>query len=123
MLIVENDSSFARFLFDVAHDHGFKAVVTSRGAAAIKLASELRPAAVQLLDVNMPDMDCFETALLIRQHRNSLHTPIIFVTTFGDEMHAARDYSLGAVDYMLAPVLPDVLRTKVAVFRSWRPRH
>ncbi|MGC4076088.1 MAG: response regulator [Rubrivivax sp.] len=72
--------------------------------------------AVILLDVNMPDMDGFETASLIRQRKSSLHTPIIFITAFGDEMHAARGYSLGAVDYILAPVVPDVLRTKVGVF-------
>src|ERR671920_2339261 len=72
--------------------------------------------AVILLDVNMPGMDGFETASLIRQRKSSEHTPIIFITAFGDEMHAARGYSLGAVDYILAPVVPDVLRTKVTVF-------
>ena len=64
----------------------------------------------------MPGMDGFETAKLIRQRSNSSHTPIIFITAFGDEIHAIRGYSLGAVDYILAPVLPEVLRTKVAVF-------
>jgi signal transduction histidine kinase/DNA-binding response OmpR family regulator len=72
--------------------------------------------AVILLDVNMPGMDGFETASLIRQRKSSAHVPIIFITAFGDEMHAARGYSLGAVDYILAPVIPDVLRTKVSVF-------
>jgi signal transduction histidine kinase/DNA-binding response OmpR family regulator len=72
--------------------------------------------AVILLDVNMPDMDGFETAALIRQRKRSAHTPIIFLTAYSDEMHAARGYSLGAVDYILAPVVPDVLRTKVKVF-------
>src|SRR4051795_6852817 len=72
--------------------------------------------AVILLDVNMPGMDGFETASLIRQRSSSRHTPIIFITAFGDEMHAARGYQLGAVDYILAPVMPDVLRTKVSVF-------
>src|SRR4051812_1051557 len=72
--------------------------------------------AVILLDVNMPGMDGFETASLIRQRKSSQHVPIIFITAFGDEMHAARGYSLGAVDYILAPVVPEVLRTKVAVF-------
>jgi signal transduction histidine kinase/response regulator RpfG family c-di-GMP phosphodiesterase len=71
---------------------------------------------VILLDVNMPGMDGFETAELIRQRPSSQHVPIIFITAFSDEMHAARGYSLGAVDYIQAPVLPDVLRTKVAVF-------
>jgi signal transduction histidine kinase/DNA-binding NarL/FixJ family response regulator len=64
----------------------------------------------------MPGMDGFETAALIRQRANSRDTPIIFITAFGDEMHAAQGYSLGAVDYILAPVLPEVLQTKVSVF-------
>jgi signal transduction histidine kinase len=72
--------------------------------------------AVILLDVNMPDMDGFETAALIRQRKRSAHTPIIFITAFSDEMHASQGYSLGAVDFILSPVIPDVLRTKVAVF-------
>jgi signal transduction histidine kinase len=75
-----------------------------------------REFAVILLDVNMPGMDGFETAAMIRQRRSSRDTPIIFITAFGDEMHASRGYSLGAVDYILAPVLPEVLRTKVSVF-------
>jgi signal transduction histidine kinase len=72
--------------------------------------------AVILLDVNMPGMDGFETAQLIRQRKNSQHVPIIFITAMGDEMHAARGYALGAVDYILSPVVPEVLRSKVAVF-------
>src|SRR5438445_7125630 len=72
--------------------------------------------AVILLDVNMPDMDGFETATLIRQRRRSEHTPIIFVTAFADEINASRGYSLGAVDFILAPVVPEILRTKVRVF-------
>src|SRR5580704_1126197 len=73
--------------------------------------------AVILLDVNMPGMDGFETAHLIRQRQSLEHTPIIFVTSISDtETHVSRGYALGAVDYVLTPVLPDVLRTKVSVF-------
>jgi PAS domain S-box-containing protein len=72
--------------------------------------------AVILLDVNMPDVDGYETAALIRQRKRSSHTPIIFVTGFADEVHKAQGYSLGAVDYVLSPVVPDILRTKVKVF-------
>ena len=72
--------------------------------------------AVILLDVNMPGMDGFETASLIRQRKKSEHTPIIFLTAFTDDAFAMRGYSLGAVDYILTPVIPEVLRTKVAVF-------
>ena len=72
--------------------------------------------AVVLLDVRMPGMDGFETAALVRQRSRTAHTPIIFITAFGDETHVARGYSLKAVDYILTPVVPDVLRTKVSVF-------
>ncbi len=73
--------------------------------------------AVILLDVNMPPgMDGFETAEFIRQRKRSAHTPIIFLTGFPDEVRAARGYALGAVDYILTPVVPDILRAKVRVF-------
>lgn len=72
--------------------------------------------AVILLDVNMPGMDGFETASLIRKRIKSMHTPIIFITAFLDEMRSQEGYAHGAVDYILAPVDPDILRAKVKVF-------
>jgi signal transduction histidine kinase len=72
--------------------------------------------AVILLDVNMPDIDGLETANLVRRHKNGRHTPIIFITSYADEMQTARGYELGAVDYILSPVIAPVLRTKVRVF-------
>jgi signal transduction histidine kinase/DNA-binding response OmpR family regulator len=72
--------------------------------------------AVILLDVNMPEMDGFETAALIRERKRSEHTPIIFVTAFNDEVQMAKGYSLGAVDFISTPLDPEVLRTKVGVF-------
>jgi signal transduction histidine kinase len=72
--------------------------------------------AVILLDVNMPDIDGLETAGLIRNHRHGRHTPIIFITSYADELQIARGYELGAVDYILSPVIANVLRTKVRVF-------
>src|SRR5262245_17806227 len=72
--------------------------------------------AVILLDVNMPEMDGFETAAFIRERKRSEHTPIIFVTAFNDEVQMAKGYSLGAVDFISTPLDPEVLRTKVRVF-------
>src|SRR4051812_32911845 len=73
--------------------------------------------AVILLDVNMPGMDGFETAALIRQRPRSETTPIIFISAVNDaETHVSRGYSLGAVDYILTPVVPEILRAKIAVF-------
>ena len=73
--------------------------------------------AVILLDVNMPGMDGFETAALIRQRQRSETTPIIFISAVNDtETHVSRGYSIGAVDYILTPVVPEILRAKIAVF-------
>jgi two-component system, sensor histidine kinase len=73
--------------------------------------------ALILLDVKMADMDGFETAALIRQRRVSEHTPIIFLTAFEQaELDMARGYSLGAVDFIFSPVVPEILRAKASVF-------
>jgi PAS domain S-box-containing protein len=78
--------------------------------------------AVILMDVSMPTMDGFETAALIRKRPSSEHTPIIFVTSIGNSpTQMYQGYSLGAVDYILTPIVPDVLRAKVSVFvELWR---
>jgi PAS domain S-box-containing protein len=74
-------------------------------------------AAVILLDVQMPIMDGFETARLIKQRERTKYIPIIFVTAISkDEEHVFRGYSAGAVDYVFKPFSPEVLRSKVAVF-------
>jgi len=72
--------------------------------------------AVVVLDIQMPLMDGFETARLIRQRRRNADTPIIFITSYGEEMHALHEYPLGPVDFMLAPLIPEVLCSKVGVF-------
>lgn len=73
--------------------------------------------AVILLDIAMPGMDGFETAEMIRRRPRTEHTPIIFVTSMSNsENNIFHGYSLGAVDYMITPIVPEVLRTKVSVF-------
>jgi len=69
-----------------------------------------------LLDVMMPEMDGFELARQIRRLRRSRHTPIIFLTAAGNEDSLIKGYEMGAVDYLLKPVAPEILRSKVAVF-------
>ena len=73
--------------------------------------------AVILMDVQMPGMDGFETAELIRERDRSRHTPILFLTAFqSTETQIHRGYALGAVDFLSKPIVPAVLRSKVAVF-------
>jgi len=73
--------------------------------------------AVIVLDVMMPDTDGFQLAAMIRQRERFRHTPILFLTGLGKEdRHMLQGYQAGAVDYLLKPVDPDVLRSKVRIF-------
>src|SRR3569833_2073714 len=77
--------------------------------------------AVVLLDVSMPDMDGFEAATLIHQHPRFERTPIIFVTgVHVSELDRLKGYKIGAVDYVSIPVVPEFLRSKVAVLVELR---
>src|SRR5215831_14091062 len=69
-----------------------------------------------LLDVRMPEMDGFETAEMIRSRPRSRQIPILFLTGYRNEEHLFRGYDLGAVDFLFKPIVPEVLRSKVAVF-------
>src|SRR5690348_8149048 len=75
-----------------------------------------REFAVVLLDVSMPDMDGFEAAKLIHEHPRFERTPIIFVAGVHlDDLDRLKGYSLGAVDYVSVPIVPEILRSKVSV--------
>src|SRR5262245_46979681 len=91
-------------------------VQATSGAQALKylLRNEV---AVILLDVEMPDMDGFQTAMMIREREKTRHTPIIFLTAISkSDVHVIQGYSLGGVDYIFKPFAPDVLRSKVSAF-------
>jgi diguanylate cyclase (GGDEF)-like protein len=97
---------------------GYLIVEADSGLAALRCLMA-RDFAVILLDVRMPIMDGFETAALIRTRRQSELTPIIFITAYGsDEIVTSDLYAQGAVDFIFAPVPPEELRAKVAVFAN-----
>jgi len=122
VLVVDDKPDKLLVFSTVLESLGQNLVLANSGAQALRevLAHDF---AVILLDVNMPDIDGFETARLIRSHRKTAHTPIIFITAYADEMQTARGYSLGAVDYILAPVVPEVLRSKIKVFVELHQMH
>jgi two-component system, sensor histidine kinase and response regulator len=116
ILVVDDDSTKRFALKAILAPLGENVVEASSGADALRqlLRHEF---AVVLLDVRMPLMDGFETAQLIRQRPRSELTPIIFVTALDQaETDMGRGYDLGAVDFVFAPVVPAILRAKVAVF-------
>ena len=99
----------------VLEELGENLVSAESGADALKQVLK-NDFAVILLDVQMPEMDGFETAQLIRQRKRSAHTPIIFLTAFADEVRTSQGYATGGVDYIATPVVPEILRAKVRVF-------
>jgi signal transduction histidine kinase/DNA-binding response OmpR family regulator len=115
-ILIVDDLDEKLLVFTTVLEHpSYQLVCARSGAEALRHVLKTEFAAI-LLDVNMPDIDGFETATLIRQYKRSAQTPIIFVTAYADEMQTLRGYSLGAVDYILSPIVPDVLRSKVKVF-------
>jgi signal transduction histidine kinase len=116
ILLVDDRPEQLLVLESVLSDLGQNLVRANSGREALRFLLH-NDCAVILLDVNMPDLDGFETASLIRQHPRSQKIPIIFFTADDEtETHVTRGYSLGAVDYIHTPVLPEVLLAKVAVF-------
>src|SRR5947208_15031539 len=115
-ILVVDDLSEKRLVFRTILEELDQSLVMVRSGSEARREVLAREFAVILLDVNMPDIDGLETAKLVRQYKRSSHTPIIFITAYADEMQTAQGYSLGAVDYILSPVRPDVLRSKVKVF-------
>jgi len=103
LLVVENDMNFARFLLDVAHEHGLKGVVASRGASALSTARELRPHAITL-DINLPDIDGWRVLDRLKDDPNTRHIPVHLIST---EEERERGLRMGAMGALVKP-----LRTK-----------
>lgn len=116
ILVVDDNAAKRQALNAVLEKLGQNVVLAASGHDALRsLLND--DYAVILMDVQMPVMDGFETAALIRSRGRSALTPIIFVTSYS---HAETDmlggYSLGAVDFIFAPIIPEILRAKVSVF-------
>src|SRR5437763_14448924 len=116
ILLVDDQTSNLLALESILTDMDLNLVRAESGRGALRALLE-REFAVILLDVQMPDLDGFETASLIRERDKSRGTPIIFLTALSrSETHVFRGYELGAVDYIFKPYQPEILRYKVNVF-------
>lgn len=116
ILLVDDKPANLVALEAMLHDLGQNLVLASSGREALRhlMTEEF---AVILLDVKMPEMDGFETATLIRQREKSRDTPIIFLTAADrNQTLAVRGYAVGAVDYLVKPIVPEFVRSKVSVF-------
>jgi PAS domain S-box-containing protein len=116
ILVVDDHPENVLALAAILARPDYNIVTANSGADALKevLRHEF---AVILLDVMMPRMDGFETAALIRQRPSSSDIPIIFLTANGANLSLIyKAYSVGAVDYLVKPIDPDIVKAKVGVF-------
>jgi signal transduction histidine kinase len=116
ILLVDDEPKSLFALQELLSTLGENLMIAQSGEEALRLALK-NDFAVILLDVRMPGIDGFETAKLIRNRERSRLTPIIFLTAAADEMTSMfRGYEVGAVDYLMKPVVPEILKSKVSVF-------
>jgi diguanylate cyclase (GGDEF)-like protein/PAS domain S-box-containing protein len=116
ILVVDDNFGKRLAMISVLEALGHATVEASSGEAALRAVLE-QTFAVILMDVQMPRMDGYETARMIRLRDESQHTPIIFVTSHErNEAQVSDAYASGAVDFIFAPIVPDILRAKVTIF-------
>jgi signal transduction histidine kinase len=116
ILLVDDRSENLLALEALLRPSGYNLVAARSGEEALRCVLR-HEFAVILLDVQMPNLDGFETAELIRGRERSRNTPIIFLTAVStSELHISRGYIAGAVDYLLKPFMPEILLSKVAIF-------
>jgi PAS domain S-box-containing protein len=116
ILLVDDRQENLNALDGVLEPLGYPLLMARSGHEALRLLLE-HDVALILLDVRMPELDGVETAQLIKGRARTRDVPIVFLTAANDDIGAVlRGYGVGAVDYVLKPFDPDVLRSKVAVF-------
>src|SRR4051812_1211517 len=116
VLIVDDDRGGLMALESALQGLGARIVTASSGEEALRHVLEQDFAAI-LMDVRMPGVDGFTAARMIRERNRSRNTPIIFLTAAHEDMASMfRGYEAGAVDFMMKPVIPEVVRSKLAVF-------
>jgi PAS domain S-box-containing protein len=116
ILVVDDRPENVIALNAVLNSPDYNVVNASSGAEALKAVLK-REFAVILLDVLMPELDGFETARMIFARPASRRTQIIFLTAVGTDLSSIHEgYALGAVDYLVKPIEPEIVRAKVAVF-------
>jgi signal transduction histidine kinase len=116
ILIVDDDQESLSAMEAVLQSLGARLVTASSGEEALRHVEEEDFAAI-LMDVRMPGLDGFTAARMIRERPGSRHTPIIFLTSAQEDLASSfRGYQAGAVDYIVKPVIPEILRSKLGVF-------
>lgn len=116
VLIVDDTPENLVALEVVLEDSGCNLIKASSGQQALSLLLK-KDVSLALLDVQMPEMDGFEVATLMRENPRTRNVPIVFVTAISKEQRFVHQgYKAGAVDYLFKPIEPLILRSKVKFF-------
>jgi signal transduction histidine kinase len=116
ILLVDDEPKNVFALRELLADLKQNLLSAASGEEALRIAAKHDLAAV-LLDVRMPGMDGFQVARELRARERSRTTPIVFLTAAADELESVfRGYEVGAIDYLVKPIVPQVLKAKVAVY-------
>lgn len=119
ILIVDDKEENLFALEELLAPLGAEVVKALSGTDALAILASTPDFALILMDVQMPKLDGFSTAELIRKHPKTRHISIIFVTAIHkDEAYVEKGYELGAIDYVCKPINPKILTTKVKYFLS-----
>jgi CheY-like chemotaxis protein len=117
ILMVDDKKENLLSLQVILADRGYQFVEATSGKDALRILLKNQDFALILMDVQMPVMDGFKTAELIRQSEKLKHVPIIFLTADTDSAdYIFKAYQSGAVDYMTKPLSAEILQAKVMVF-------
>src|SRR5262249_1593507 len=116
ILIVDDEPKNLTVLETILQDPGYRLIRAESGEQAL-LALVDEEFALLILDIRLPGMTGFELAQMIKQRKKTADVPIIFLTAYyNEDQHVLEGYGTGAVDYLVKPVNPSILRSKVAVF-------
>jgi response regulator RpfG family c-di-GMP phosphodiesterase len=116
ILIVDDEPNNLTVLETILDDPAYR-LVRAESADQAQLALLVEEFALLILDIRMPGVTGFELAQIIKQRKKTSRVPIIFLTAYyNEDQHVLEGYGTGAVDYLLKPVAPAVLRSKVAIF-------
>ena len=105
ILVVDDDPRFARILFDLIHEKGYKCILAEDGEAGLQMATQYKPSAI-ILDVGLPRIDGWTVMERLKSNRETRHIPVYFISAHDRKLDAMK---MGAIGFLTKPVEPDLL--------------
>ena len=114
ILVVDDVETNRMILEEIIKDMGCRPVLAESGVEALKLFYEFSPSLV-LTDISMPQMDGYELCRVLKADPNIREIPVIFISAFDDPKDIVKGFSIGGIDYITKPFIPEVVQSRVGV--------